>query len=239
MRPNFDLTPLKLSEIPFHHIQLRDGERRAIVCPDCMEWHPLRRGVIWPHHLERTERGSNGARCAGSARRVVFDVDVAEWQQTMAEASASVASRRATKVLPKPKTTQAPAASQTRSPAISAEAIRQTFRQHQKQCAACNGEATTRGGEPLSCRDGERLAATFLRLLRQEPKRRAVREFFAQERRRFDRRYIAAAPAKRASEWAAVLPAVQAMDTQRVQLPVGDAANDGASVPQTTLHPAR
>ncbi|CAM5558275.1 hypothetical protein SPURM210S_03811 [Streptomyces purpurascens] len=117
--------------------------------------------------------------------------------------------------------------------------MRKAFRQHQQQCPACKGEAVGRDGQPLPCRDGERLAATFLRLLRQEPKRRTIRDFFAQERRRFDRQYATAAPAKRTSEWAAVLPAVQEADTRREQLPAGDAPTEGPSVPLKPLRPAR
>ncbi|MFJ9472467.1 hypothetical protein [Streptomyces caniferus] len=103
MKPNLTREPLKVSTLPFHHLQLRDGERRAIVCPDCQEWHPLRRGVVWPHRLERTERAKNAAKCPGSARRVVMNIDVESWGQAMAEASASVVGRRSTKVVRKPK----------------------------------------------------------------------------------------------------------------------------------------
>jgi len=233
--------PIIASTLKANEIDLFPGKEH-LVCPDCQTWCPIT-GVqgktpkLVPHHTERAGTPTP-RRCCGSDRQVDIDIAVGEWCTALVEAVPGTKSRRATKVLPKPKTAQAPAASQIKSAALSAEAIRQAFWQHQKQCPACRGEVSGRDGRPLSCRDGERLAVTFLRLPRQEQKRRVVREFFARERARFDRQYAAAAPAKRTAEWAAVLPAVQATDAQRAQLPVGDAPTEGPSVPMTTLHPA-
>lgn len=150
--------------------------------------------------------------------------------------TASVASRRPTKVLPKPKTSSVPAASQLKPVPLSAEQVRRVFRQHQKQCLACRGEAKDRTGQTLPCPDGEGLAVTFLRLFRQEPKRQALREFFARERRRFDREYAEAAP-KRQAGWAAVLPAVQNADQMRCAVPQGAHPTDGPQVPLEHMVP--
>jgi hypothetical protein len=225
---------LLASKVRPQYLNLRDGEPKLIVCPDCHTWRALRRNMIWPHHPDLGEAG-RPARCPGSGQRITMDITAEQWGQRLLEAEASAAARRSIKVLPKTKVAPAPAVSQLRPAPLRAETARQAFRNHQQQCANC--KAAGPNGQPLPCPDGERLAVTFLRLLRQEPKRRAVREFFAQERRRFDRQYTAAA--KRTSEWATVLPDVTAADAQRAQLPSGNAPTEGPSVPLTTLHPAR
>jgi uncharacterized protein YbaR (Trm112 family) len=160
MKPNLTREPLKLSTLPTQHLQLRDGERRAIVCPDCKEWHPIRRGVIWPHHLERTERGTNGFKCPGSARRVDIDIDIAAWGRAMAEAMASVAGRRPTRVLRKPKTPPIPAVSQMKLAGLTAETALTAYRTHRQQCTLCTGRA--------DCATGTRLDATHAWMQRQE-----------------------------------------------------------------------
>lgn len=225
------------SELPAAEVDLTPG-REHLVCPTCERWTPLT-GVLGtpklvPHHTESARnRTEKPTRCSGSNRRVDTDVDIEHWRTEWTVAAATAAARRATKVLPKPTVTPAPAPSQITPAPVSAEQVRRAFRRHQQQCLACKGEATDRDGQSLYCRDGERLAETYLRLLRQEPKRRAVRELFARERRRFDRQYAAAAPVKRTSEWATVLPKVKAADTLRSQLPAGDAPLEARSVPLT------
>ncbi|MCA1221406.1 hypothetical protein [Streptomyces sp. 8L] len=231
------------------HLNLREGEPRLVVCPDCESWCGLERSMIKPHR-DGTEaptrarryvgdKPSRGRRCPGSAQRIVFDVTSEQWGERLLEAETTASARRSTMVLPKVKAAPAPAVSQLVPAPLSAETIRRALRGHIQQCRACKGKATSRVGEPLPCRDGERLAVTFLRLLRQEPKRRAVRDLFARERRRFDRQYAAAAPARRAFEWGAVLPAVQAVDSERAQLPTGDTPTEAPSVPLDTLRPSR
>ncbi|MGC5236303.1 hypothetical protein [Streptomyces albogriseolus] len=232
--------PIVASDLKFNEIDLTPGKEH-LVCPDCSTWVPIT-GMLGtpklvPHHAGRATAAEPHRCTAGSNRRLIIDIEVDAWRTTLIEAVPTTASRRATKVLPKPKTKPAPAASQIKPAPLSAEQTRQAFRKHQQQCPACKGEATGRDGQPLPCHDGERLAVTFLRLLRQEPKRQAVRDFFARERRRFDRQYAAAA--KRTGRWAAVLPAVQAADTRRAQLPVGDAPLEAPPVPVETLRPRR
>ncbi|QIB49464.1 hypothetical protein [Streptomyces aureoverticillatus] len=233
--------PIIASTLNANQLDLSPGKEH-LVCPDCSTWCPvtgmLGTPKLVPHHTGRAGAAEPRRCTAGSNRRVTIDVEVSDWRTELIEAVPTTASRRATKVLPKPKTKPAPATSQIRPAPLSAEQVRQAFRQHQQQCPACKGEATGREGQPLPCRDGERLAVTFLRLLRQEPKRRTVREFFARERRRFDRQYAAAAPAKRTSQWAVVLPKVKDADTRRSHLPAGDAPTESPSVPLETLHPA-
>ncbi|WP_019712001.1 hypothetical protein [Streptomyces xinghaiensis] len=241
--------PITVSTLKPNHIDLSPGKEH-LVCPDCRTWCPITgmQGTpkLVPHH-NKPAGTANPRRCtAGSNRRVDIDLSVGEWRTGLVEAVPTTNSRRATKVLPKPKTTRLPAVGQIKPVPLSAETVRQAFRRHQQQCRAC-GQAfqqhrparesgtTGRDGQPLPCHHGERLAAAFLRLLRQEPKRRAVREAFARERRRFDRRYTD--PKTRTSQWAAVLPAVEAADAQRTQLPAGDPPTEGPAVPLITLRP--
>ncbi|MER5570508.1 hypothetical protein ABT083_30615 [Streptomyces goshikiensis] len=226
--------PVIASKLKVNEIDLTPGKEH-LVCPDCSTWVPitgmLGMSKLVPHHTGRAKTGEPHRCAAGSNRQVTIDVEADALRTQLIEGAPTAASRRATKVLPKPKAKPAPAASQVKPARLSAEQVRRAFRQHQQQCLACKGEAKNRDGQLLPCPDGERLAVTFLRLLRQEPKRQAVREFFARERRRFDRQYAKAAPAKRASEWAAVLPKVKEADTRRSQLPVGAKPSEARSVP--------
>ncbi|MFJ9351760.1 hypothetical protein [Streptomyces sp. NPDC101237] len=233
------LAPIALSSLPVTEIDLSPG-REHMVCPECRTWCPItgmnRAPKLVPHHADPAGT-PNPRRCMdGTDRRITIDITVEDWRTVLIEARPTTASRRATKVLPKPKTTSTPAASQLTPAPLSAETVRRLFQQHQQHCRACRGEITGRDGMPLPCRDGERLAITFLRLLRQEPRRRAVRDFFAQERRQFDRHYAAASPT-RTAQWSAVLPQVVDADTRRAQLPEGDAPTESPAVPLTTLHP--
>ncbi|MER5781290.1 hypothetical protein ABT104_06110 [Streptomyces mobaraensis] len=233
--------PIIASELRANQIDLTPAKEH-LVCPDCSTWVPIT-GMLGtpklvPHHTGRAGAAEPRRCTAGSNRQVTIDVEADTWRTELIEAVPTIASRRATKVLPKPKVQPAPAASQITPSPLSAERVRRAFRQHEQQCPACKGEAVGRDGQPLPCRDGQRLAVTFLRLYRQEPQRQAVREFFARERRRFDRQYAAAAPEKRMSEWAAVLPKVKDTDARRAQLPAGDAPLESV-VPLTTLHPQR
>ncbi|MYW08574.1 hypothetical protein GT034_09485 [Streptomyces sp. SID2563] len=203
------LPPLVAARFKAAQIDLTPG-KESVLCPSCENWTPitgvLGTPVLVPHHTTPYhDRTTTPRRCSNTNRRIVLDIAVDTWREQLVErteVSASVASRRPTKVLPKPKTGSVPATSQIRPVPLSAEQVRRVFRQHQEQCLACRGEATDRNGQTLPCRDGERLAVTVLRLFRQEPGRRAVREFFAGERRRFDRKNAAAARAKRPAEWA-------------------------------------
>ncbi|MFF0087391.1 hypothetical protein ACFYR1_48285 [Streptomyces canus] len=234
--------PIIASDLRANEIDLAPGKEH-LVCPDCSTWVPIT-GMLGtpklvPHHTGRAKAAEPHRCTAGSNRQVTIDVEVDAWRMMLTEAIPTTASRRATKVLPKPKVKPTLAVSQIRAAPLSAEQVRRAFRQHQQQCPACKGEATGRDGQLLPCHDGERLAVTFLRLYRQEPMRQAVREFFARERRRFDRQYAAAAPAKRTSEWAAVLKKVKDADTRRAELPAGDAPLGAPPVPLKTLHPKR
>ncbi|MER5696092.1 hypothetical protein ACWDBO_29970 [Streptomyces mirabilis] len=201
-----DQPALKLSTLHPNDIDLMPGTE-SLICPDCGTWCPItnfgcRRPKLVPHHTEPA--GSpNAQRCEdGSLRLVEVDLTLGEWQHRLGEAIMANASRRRTPVRRKPKTPPAPATTQVVPTPISADMVRRCFRAHQAECKACQGTATDRDGNVLACPDGLRLAGTYLRLLRQEPERRALRLFFEQERERFDRRYEKQAACGRAADWA-------------------------------------
>lgn len=193
MRPNLHREPLKLSTIPADHVWLAEGERRQIVCPDCEERRPLRRGVIWPHHTER------GIKCDGAARRVEVDIDLEEWARQVTAADASVAGRRATKVTRKPKTPPPPPVSRMTPTAQTADAARRRYHLHRQRCATCQKAGRT--GTHQLCTDGARLASTYVQRLEQEPRRAALEEFAGRRQIRSERRAAAEARQRTAAMW--------------------------------------
>ncbi|MFD6921833.1 hypothetical protein ACFV99_16680 [Streptomyces sp. NPDC059944] len=202
-----DRPVLKLSKLLPQNLQLREGERRSLVCPDCDSWHPIRRNVVWPHHEERTERGKNAPKCAGSARRVEIDIDLEEWGRTLAELDATVTGRRATRVNPKPKAAMPPPVSRlattpsdmTRMPAVSERAGTAVTR-HRLSCTRCaNGGRCERGRE-LEVFLAETRASLGFFL-----EQREVRE---RQKARFDGR-------RRAAQWRRVQPSVARTDKLR------------------------
>lgn len=108
------LVPLVASELKTSEINLTPGKEH-VICPACKCWTPitgvLSKPTLVPHHTtpyhDRTTTPRR--RCSSSNRRIVLDTKVEAWQEQLAErteVSASVASRRPTKVLPKPASPQ-------------------------------------------------------------------------------------------------------------------------------------
>ncbi|MBW3356625.1 MULTISPECIES: hypothetical protein [Streptomyces] len=107
------LPPLVASQFTVSQIDLTPGKEHAI-CPACTCWTPIT-GVLGtpllvPHHTTPYhDRTPNPRRCSNSNRRIVLNTATETWREQLAErteVSASVASRRATKVLPKPASPQ-------------------------------------------------------------------------------------------------------------------------------------
>lgn len=115
MRPSH-LPPYLVSELRSQDINLRDGERRTIRCPECRTWRMIRRGMVWTHHPE-------GERCSGSARRVVVDITVEQWERRLQRQQRRCAdampaeNRRSAQQFSKPMPPVAPALTQMRSSA--------------------------------------------------------------------------------------------------------------------------
>ncbi|GAA3381195.1 hypothetical protein GCM10020367_71520 [Streptomyces sannanensis] len=133
MRPS-TRTPLLLSQLRPEDINLREGERRSVVCPDCNRWHPIQRRMIKTHHLDRTDRGGKAPRCPGSARRIEFDIPIEEWGERLLAAEATAKFRRATNVVRKPQ----PAVSQPVSRmGVPEPSVVNGFLAHQAGCRKC------------------------------------------------------------------------------------------------------
>ncbi|MFD5891125.1 hypothetical protein ACFWHQ_34890 [Streptomyces sp. NPDC060334] len=136
MRPS-TREPLLLSKLAPQNINLRDGEPRTILCPDCQTWHRLERKIVKPHHLDRTGRGAAGAapRCKGSLRRVTFDLSIEEWGERLLRAEETVTGRRAqggTRRKPLP---VAPTAISRL--AHTTDGLRNGLRAHRASCQVC------------------------------------------------------------------------------------------------------
>jgi hypothetical protein len=74
---------LALSTLSPLHIDLTQPGKALFVCPDCGRWLRPRRGLAPAHRA-----GDEVTRCAGSARRLSFDIQPDEWR------AAVVAERR-------------------------------------------------------------------------------------------------------------------------------------------------
>ncbi|MFJ7063232.1 hypothetical protein ACIQVA_37180 [Streptomyces microflavus] len=208
---------LKASEIPPQNLNLREGERQSIVCPDCDSWHPLYRKMIKTHHLDRAARGGRAPRCPGSAQLIDMDISVEQWGEAMLAADSTATGRRSArqhyKPLAQPPTPiyrladRGPQGTPTLHRLLPLlEHARHAVDQHRTACSLCRTGGGCDVGRALEVRFAETEASCTI----------AREQLKHQERRRLDR---AAAP-KRESEWAAVLPAVQDTDIRRAVVPV-------------------
>ncbi|MFI5808417.1 hypothetical protein [Streptomyces sp. NPDC051561] len=226
-----DLPAIVASELKANEINLTPGKEHT-VCPNCGCWTPIT-GILGtpkltPHHTTPYHhQQSTPRRCIGSNRRIDLDIDARFWRTQLAETNPTVAARRATKVLPKPKTGTLPAATQLKPVALSASAAHQILLGHIDRCMSCTKR--TPSAAARMCRDGARLEELFQRLRRQEPTRRARREVLERERRRFDRQYMTAAV--RREHWESVLPRAEAADAQRVPEFVGEQPAEACEAP--------
>ncbi|MEV5864375.1 hypothetical protein AB0L83_32230 [Streptomyces sp. NPDC052071] len=99
------LPALKLSELPLHHIDLRDPLRTSLVCQDCETWVPItgmqsKVQKLVPHHTG-TAHVAAAVHCRSSNRRIEFDMTIPEWRHALTDAATEASSRQATAVLPK------------------------------------------------------------------------------------------------------------------------------------------
>ncbi|MEU5632144.1 hypothetical protein ACH47C_23540 [Streptomyces rishiriensis] len=107
--------PLLLSTIAPQDINLREGETRSIVCPDCRSWRRLMgetRLVIREHcHSDRVAEGETHERCPGSRQLVILDQDVAQWGESVLAADSTATGRRSARQHHKPQPAPARAVS--------------------------------------------------------------------------------------------------------------------------------
>jgi hypothetical protein len=67
------------------HLNLRPGEVRAVVCPDCRRVRRLTRGMICAHSDERRADRGVWARCPGSGQRIRVDLTPGAWAGALAD----------------------------------------------------------------------------------------------------------------------------------------------------------
>ncbi|RPK78173.1 hypothetical protein [Streptomyces sp. ADI98-10] len=228
---------LKASEIPPQNLNLREGERQSIVCPDCDSWHPLYRKMIKTHHLDREVRGGRAPRCPGSAQLIDMDISVEQWGERMLAADSTATGRRSArqhyKPLAQPPTPiyrladRGPQGTPTLHRLLPLlEHARHAVDQHRAACSRCTAGGRCETGRALEVRAAETQASCAI----------AREQLKHQERQRGGR---AAAP-KREAGWAAVLPAVQDADTRRAVVPVPPARTEApaqAEVPSVPTEP--
>ncbi|MEV0695274.1 hypothetical protein [Streptomyces sp. NPDC050388] len=232
--------PIKASTMRPEHLNLRDGEPRLVVCPDCDTWHRLTRSMIRPHRDgtdtpktgERRYLGdkpAGGRRCPGSAQRITIDVDITEWGHKAAEADATAMGRRSGRVNSKPRAAvptpvhrvaSVPGPS-TRLLAAQTQA-RDAVNQHRGKCGVCRtGRTRCPVGRELEIRMGHTDAAVRL----------------AHEQHESALRAAAAPTIPRTQQWRRVAADVERADKRRMMLPAGDAPLESPPVPLDTLRP--
>ncbi|TBO60219.1 hypothetical protein EYS09_07935 [Streptomyces kasugaensis] len=168
----------------------------------------------------------------------------------MAQAAASVAGRRSTKVIRKPKVAPAPAVAQmSPAPVNEADALA-AYRNHLKTCRASNVVGRCDGTH--RCGDGTRLAALYDRLRRTQPRRDRERAQEARVEEMLARVRSAKASRAAAREWEerrtdaprqalakrSGTEVEEANNTRRIPVPGAVSHLRGAGVPLKTLHPA-
>ncbi|MEU3491198.1 hypothetical protein [Streptomyces massasporeus] len=172
-RRNNRREPLLLSAINPHEINLREGEIKSILCPDCRTWRRLMGETdlkIREHCIsDKVAESQKHLRCDGSNQAVQLDIPIEEWIAAMLAADSTATGRRSArqhyKTLPapaKPVTEMSPAAMSV-SDALAA------YRDHLRKCRARN--VAGRCGGTHRCADGARLAAVYVELERTQPVR--------------------------------------------------------------------
>lgn len=142
--------PIKASSLRPEHLNLREGETRSVVCPDCNTWHRLTRSMIHPHRddVEQPKpegrryrddadkaKLSNGRRCPGSAQRIDIDITPELWSERLLTVESTAARRRSARSIPQPRPQAAPAPFQM--PAAT-RPLREQLAEHlQSDCARC------------------------------------------------------------------------------------------------------
>ncbi|MFJ3106546.1 hypothetical protein [Streptomyces sp. NPDC086835] len=203
--------PLKASKMRPEHLNLRDGERRMAVCPDCLSWHRLARSMIMPHRAVEAAAGDGprryfgdkpcgGRRCPGSAQRITIDISMEQWAERLLAADSTATGRRSARQHSKPTPAPAKPVAQMRPAPVNAADALTAYRDHLKACRASAGAGRCHGS--YRCGAGARLASLYEQLLRTQPRRDRARKELTRMQARLKRRFAAAAAKNTAIEWA-------------------------------------
>lgn len=198
---------LKASEIPPQNMNLRDGERKSIVCPDCDTWHPLYRKMIKTHHMDREVRGGRAPRCPGSAQLIDMNISVEQWGERMLAADSTATGRRSARQHYKPigeasmpvsRMAQAPKSEADRYFPSELNSAHQRAREavvlHRSGCEACRNGRFCGTGRQLEERE------TWTEAAREEQRTKQAREQKAD--RNGERARDAERALRRRSQWA-------------------------------------
>ncbi|WP_406292255.1 hypothetical protein [Embleya sp. NBC_00896] len=149
-------------------------------------------------------RCPKGEALAGILR---FELSADVCRLRMAELGSSVASRRATKVLPKPVAQVPLPVSEMRPGPHTPEAAEQAYTAHRDRCPGCT--------DTMHCPTGETLHHTLTRLISQEPRKVRGRETLEEFSRELEQERARRFPRRRKKEWAKVSRSVERTDLRR------------------------
>ncbi|WP_221355315.1 hypothetical protein [Streptomyces beigongshangae] len=183
--------PMLLSKIDPQEINVREGEAKSLVCPDCRTWRRLigdTKLVIREHCVsDKVTEGQKHVRCDGSNQVVQLDIPVEQWSEAMLAADSTATGRRSARQHYKP--LPAPAKTVTKLAVPTAQTALAAYREHFKKCQSSGAPGRCTGNQ--RCAAGAKLAAAY-----------EQRKVLDRERTRFDRSYTAAAAKNTAAEWA-------------------------------------
>ncbi|MFI5905235.1 hypothetical protein [Streptomyces cyaneofuscatus] len=168
--------PLLLSMMKPQNINLREGETKSIVCPDCERWWRLM-GETQLKIREHCARGCTGGgtdcqehtRCPGSNQSVLLDITVVRWAEAMLAADSTATGRRSARQHFKPIPAPAePIARMSSTPGTPVEAL-SAYRSHLQRCR--DSGKTGRCAGSHRCVEGTRIAALYAELEQAEGQR--------------------------------------------------------------------
>lgn len=176
---------LKLSTMAPEDYNVRLGEVKSIVCPDCRTWRRIMGDTVLKireHCIsDKVADGGKHVTCPGSNQLVVIDIDVRRWQarqNRLLRDAMPQENRRAARQFYKP--LPAPGAPVARIHAgITLETARRAYLAHLEECVSC--------GTGQYCAQGGALAHRYVRVRNEEPARREARK--------------QSAPAARKAQW--------------------------------------
>ncbi|WP_238431836.1 hypothetical protein [Streptomyces cavernae] len=165
MRPS-PLPPYLARELKPQDLNLRDGEKPMIVCPECGTWRFLKRSMIQAHHpgQEDLKKGERAPRCLGSARLVDFSgLTVEEWGAALVEGDLEAGARRSKQQFSKPTPPSGQAVHRLpRTTQTPLERARQAIARHQVDCKICSGGKKCRMTVLLAQREAGRAGLAAL-----------------------------------------------------------------------------
>ncbi|MER7841809.1 hypothetical protein ABTY98_39470 [Streptomyces sp. NPDC096040] len=244
-----------LSKIAPQNVNVRDGEVKSIVCPDCRVWRRLMGDTnlkIREHCIsDKVADGHKHVRCDGSNQVITLDITVEQWGEAVLTVDGTATGRRSARQHHKPLPAPAkPVTKMTPAPMNADDALT-AYREHLKKCR--NSSAAGRCGGTHRCADGARLAALYEQLKRTQKHRDRERSEETRVEELLTRHRSAEAKASIASQWAtqhqatAVAKAAlakrggttveEANNTCRIRMAGTVSDYRGPAVPLTTLHP--